>query len=61
MEGREAELSRWLRDNAPECFEEQKHLDAGSSERAYWHHGYLMAIRDVLALLDRSSASTKVH
>lgn len=28
--------------------QEQKHLDKGSSERAYWHHGYASALRDLL-------------
>ena len=40
-------LTEWLKENHPEVATEQKHLDAGSSERAYWHHGYLMALKDV--------------
>ena len=28
---------------------EQRHLDEGSAERAYWHAGYAQALRDVLA------------
>lgn len=43
-------LEKWLRENAPTCSEEQKHLDQGSAERAYWHHGYLSALRDILKL-----------
>ena len=39
---------KWLHENCPECFTEQKHLDEGSSERAYWHHGYQAALADVL-------------
>lgn len=50
------ETRDWLEDNAPECFDEQRHLDDGSKERAYWHYGYMMALRDVLALF--GSAST---
>lgn len=49
-------LSHWLKENAPDLAD-QAHLDEGSSERAYWHAGYLQALRDVLALLggdDRS-------
>lgn len=30
---------------------EQKHLDTGSDERVYWHHGYASALKDVLRLL----------
>jgi len=37
----------WLKDLHPETFKEQKHLDRGSPERAYWHHGYMMAIGDI--------------
>lgn len=31
---------------------EQKHLDKGSIEEAYWNYGYYIALRDVLILLD---------
>lgn len=41
----------WLKKNHPEVFVEQKHCEEGSSERAYWHHGYMMAIRDVMRIL----------
>ena len=33
---------------------EQRHTEEGSIERAYWHHGYAMALRDTLLLLDSS-------
>lgn len=42
----------FLDDEAPFTFEDQKHLDANTPERAYWHHGYMMALRDVKGLLD---------
>ncbi len=29
----------------------QSHLDANTSERAYWHHGYLVALIDMRDLL----------
>ena len=45
---RAASLREWLRANHPETFEEQKHTDAGTSERAYWLHGYMMAIYDLI-------------
>ena len=44
-------LRRWLRENAPECFDEQLHVVEGTPERAYWHYGYLVALRDMRALL----------
>jgi hypothetical protein len=30
-----------------------KHLDEGTPERAYWHAGYLTAMRDVLRMIRR--------
>jgi hypothetical protein len=29
----------------------QKHLDGGSAEQSYWHHGYYTALLDALRLL----------
>jgi hypothetical protein len=43
-------LTDWLRQNAP-AVEQQAHLDEGSLERAYWHYGYLVALRDLRDLL----------
>jgi hypothetical protein len=40
------ELSEWLTEHAPYCQTEHAHLNEGSRERAYWHYGYLMALRD---------------
>lgn len=49
---RAEETEKMLREQqAVNPFEEQRHLDAGTRERAYWHHGYLMALRDVIARL----------
>ena len=31
--------------------QEQRHLDAGTPEREYWHYGYMVALRDVIRLL----------
>lgn len=42
-------IRTWLEDNASHVFADQKHLDADSEARAYWHYGYLAALRDVLA------------
>lgn len=54
---REAELAAWLKENAPECEREQKHLDANTPEQAYWHFGYLSGISDALRLLSRDPSS----
>jgi hypothetical protein len=48
------ELQEWLVANAPECRTEQKHLDEGTTERAYWHFGYLSALQDMLRLMSSS-------
>lgn len=37
----------FLSKDHPEIFHEQKHLDAGTIERAYWHYGYMAALRDI--------------
>jgi hypothetical protein len=49
-------MTRWLAENAPYCEALQKHLDDGTAERAYWHYGYLCALKDIVALLNRTSA-----
>jgi hypothetical protein len=40
-----------LPDEMAACSHDQRHLDAGTTERAYWHYGYAMALKDVLSLL----------
>jgi hypothetical protein len=59
LETRKSDLAEWLQSHAPNCEIEQRHLDSETSEQAYWHFGYMMALKDVLALL--SSASTRKH
>lgn len=59
MEKRVEGQTRWLKENYPEVFEEQKHLDGGSPERAYWHYGSMIALRDTVALLQRSEFANK--
>ncbi len=41
-------IREWLKKEAPECFVEQKHTEEGTQERVYWHHGYMMGLRDAL-------------
>jgi hypothetical protein len=43
-------LAEWVAEHAS-MFEIQAHLDDGEPERAYWHCGYLTALRDLRALL----------
>jgi hypothetical protein len=44
-------LAAWLRENAPNCADEQAHLDEGSDARVYWTYGYLVALHDALEIL----------
>jgi hypothetical protein len=53
IEGRCKELKTWILSNAPQCVTEEKHLVEGSQERAYWAHGYLTALLDVLRLFSK--------
>jgi len=36
--------------------EDQRHLDQGTDERAYWHHGYASALKDILQILQSTGA-----
>jgi hypothetical protein len=49
-------LERWLSEHVPYVETSQKHLDPGTLEQAYWHYGYVCALRDVLAAVNRESA-----
>jgi hypothetical protein len=40
--------TQWLLQSDPFCFQEQKHLDEGCSERIYWHYGYMVALSDLI-------------
>ena len=37
IQQRISDLERWIAFNAPDCDDEQKHLDEKTPERAYWH------------------------
>ena len=52
MKHRLSSHKQWLLDDHPEVFEEQKHTDEGTPERAYWHAGYCAALVDALGWLD---------
>lgn len=54
LDERLKDIEGWLAENAPYVVADQKHLDEHSPERAYWHYGYMVALRDVLRLLPRS-------
>jgi hypothetical protein len=55
IEQRRDDIRQWLEDEAPHAAFDQKHLDAASPERAYWHHGYQAALDDVIDLLSSAA------
>ena len=44
-------ISGLERDGGDIASNDQRHLDQGTDERAYWHHGYASALRDILHFL----------
>ena len=48
---RREKIQEWLDEEAPYTEVDQRHLDAHTPERAYWHHGYQAALSDIMALL----------
>jgi hypothetical protein len=49
---RRDDIREWLDIEAPFTDVDQKHLDADTPERAYWHLGYQAALADIINLLD---------
>ena len=47
-----AKLEGIERTNGEKVSQEQTHLREGTTERAYWHHGYASALRDTLRVLE---------
>lgn len=52
------DLTRWLMENSPQQLKDARHLDDGTPERFYWHHGYRMALQDALQLLTKHNGAT---
>ena len=51
-------IREWLEEEAPYTDVDQRHLDAHTPERAYWHHGYQAALTDILAMLVPEAGKT---
>jgi hypothetical protein len=49
---RRDDIREWLDLEAPFAEVDQKHLDADTPERAYWHHGYQAALADIIKMLE---------
>lgn len=48
----------WLEEEAPYTDVDQRHLDAQTPERAYWHHGYQAALNDIMMMLSLEGGKT---
>ncbi len=53
LRSRKVQLEEWLDACSPLAAADQKHLDEGTPEHAYWHVGYKAALADVLSLIDK--------
>lgn len=51
-------IREWLDEEAPYTDVDQRHLDAHTPERAYWHHGYQAALTDILTMLVPEAGKT---
>jgi len=45
-------VARYLKEHAPHVVDEQTHRNAGTEENAYWHYGYMTALRDIQDILN---------
>lgn len=46
-------IQKWLKKEKAECQHDQFHLIEGTTERVYWHYGYMVALIDVLNLIEK--------
>lgn len=53
------DIEDWLDAEAPYAVADQKHLDADTAERAYWHLGYQIALRDILKLCEAADRESR--
>ena len=52
-------ICQWLDEEAPYTETDQLHLDAGTSERAYWHYGYQAALADAIRMLTQTEQTSR--
>ena len=45
------ELAEWISESSADLVGEQRQLQVGSREHAYWHYGYMVALRDILRFM----------
>ncbi len=56
---RRRQINQWLDEEAPYTEADQLHLDVGTPERAYWHHGYQAGLADAIQLLTRTAEKSR--
>jgi hypothetical protein len=59
ISSRAEQLSQWLVQNGHWCLETRFDLDGDRAERAFWTHGYMIALQDILQLM--RSAHARAH
>jgi hypothetical protein len=52
---RRERIRDWISEEAGHTLTDQRHLVENATERDYWHHGYMAALDDVIALIDSGS------
>ena len=52
---RRAGMRDWISSEASYTAVDQRHLVESSSERGYWHHGYMAALDDVIGFICANS------
>ena len=58
LRARKRLLEEWLDECCPYAAVDQKHLDDGTPEQAYWHLGYMAALADIFSLIDKSTSDS---
>lgn len=57
LKARSKTMGTALKRDHEEQLREQRQLDEGTLERAYWHAGYVSALRDVLRMITRGDTT----
>ena len=56
---RQERMSAWVDEQAPYALADQRHTVPNTPERAYWHYGYAVALKDVLRLLEEPASTDR--
>jgi hypothetical protein len=53
IEKRATDLQKWLDENGKNCTNDQAHTLPNTTEKIYWHYGYMIALKDMLKLIEK--------